>query len=92
MNAERPAYRAVNLLFLIVLLLQISNLFLLSMPQYVRLILNQALFVLLPAYLYLRLTRSADQPPPEVGPAPAEGASKGLAGRRPTGAWSMARA
>jgi membrane protease YdiL (CAAX protease family) len=49
--------RNINLLFLIVLVLQLSNLFLLWMPQYVRLILNQALFVFLPAYLYLRLSR-----------------------------------
>ncbi len=49
--------RAVNLLFLIVLLLQLSNALLLWLPQYVRLILNQALFVFLPAYLYLRITR-----------------------------------
>ena len=57
MRADPATYRAVNLLFLIVLLLQVSNVLLLWMPQYVRLILNQALFVLLPAYLYLRLTR-----------------------------------
>ena len=47
----------VNLLFLIVLVLQASNLLFLWMPQYVRLTLNEALFVFLPAYLYLRLTR-----------------------------------
>ena len=55
--ATKPDYRTINLLFLLVLLLQISNIFLLWLPQYVRLILNQLLFVFLPAYLYLRLTR-----------------------------------
>lgn len=54
--------RNINLLFLIVLVLQLSNLFLLWMPQYVRLILNQALFVFLPAYLYLRLSRQPVRP------------------------------
>jgi membrane protease YdiL (CAAX protease family) len=53
----KPDYRTINLLFLLVLLLQISNMFLLWLPQYVRLILNQLLFVFLPAYLYLRITR-----------------------------------
>lgn len=57
MSHHTKEYRAVNLLFLIVLLLQLSNALLLWMPQYVRLILNQALFVFLPAYLYLRLTQ-----------------------------------
>jgi membrane protease YdiL (CAAX protease family) len=54
--------RNINLLFLIVLVLQLSNLFLLWMPQYVRLILNQALFVFLPAYLYLRISRQPVRP------------------------------
>ena len=57
MSHHTKEHRAVNLLFLIVLLLQLSNALLLRMPQYVRLILNQAFFVFLPAYLYLRLTR-----------------------------------
>jgi membrane protease YdiL (CAAX protease family) len=39
---------------LIVLALQLLNFFLLSVPQYPRLILNEALFVLLPSLLYLR--------------------------------------
>ena len=51
------SFRAVNLLFLIVLCLQASNLFFTGIPQYLRLILNEALFVFLPAYLYLRYTR-----------------------------------
>jgi membrane protease YdiL (CAAX protease family) len=50
-------FRPINLLFLLVLLLQVSNMFLLWLPQYVRLSLNQLLFVFLPAYLYLRLKR-----------------------------------
>jgi membrane protease YdiL (CAAX protease family) len=54
---SRSTVRTVNLLFLLVLLLQVSNLFFLWMPQYLRLTLNQVLFVFLPAYLYLRLTR-----------------------------------
>jgi membrane protease YdiL (CAAX protease family) len=48
---------AVNILFLIVLILQASNLLFLWIPQYIRLTLNQAFFVFLPAYLYLRLNR-----------------------------------
>jgi uncharacterized protein len=51
------SYRAVNLLFFLVLSLQALNLLFTWLPQYVRLNLNQALFVFLPAYLYLRLTR-----------------------------------
>jgi membrane protease YdiL (CAAX protease family) len=50
-------YRAVNLLFLLVLSLQTANAVFMWLPQYVRLSLNQALFVFLPAYLFLRLTR-----------------------------------
>lgn len=53
----QASYKTIHLLFLLVLLLQIANIFLLWLPQYVRLILNQLLFVGLPAYLYLRLTR-----------------------------------
>lgn len=57
-NLKTPSnYRTIHILFLLVLLLQIANAFLLWLPQYVRLILNQLLFVFLPAYLYLRLTR-----------------------------------
>lgn len=52
------SFRAVNLLFLLALVLQLTNLlFATFLPQYVRLILNEALFVFLPAYLYLRLTK-----------------------------------
>jgi membrane protease YdiL (CAAX protease family) len=46
-----------NILFLVVLCLQAANLLLLGMPQFVRMILNEALFVLLPALIYLRLAR-----------------------------------
>lgn len=54
----RSSLRAVNLLFLLALMLQLTNLlFMAVLPQYVRLILNEALFVFLPAYLYLRLTK-----------------------------------
>ena len=49
--------RAVNILFLFVLCLETANLLFTWLPQYVRLILNEALFVFLPAYLYLRISR-----------------------------------
>ena len=51
------SFRAVNLLLFIVMCLQVANVALMWMPQYVRLILNEILFVFLPAYLYLRFTR-----------------------------------
>jgi membrane protease YdiL (CAAX protease family) len=54
---KKTDFRSINLLFLLVLLLQVSNMFFLWLPQYVRLSLNQLLFVFLPAYLFLRLTR-----------------------------------
>lgn len=50
----RPTIKQVNLLFLIVLLLQASNLWFTWLPQYVRLILNQACFILLPTLIYMR--------------------------------------
>ena len=53
----KNSIRAVNILFLIVLCLEAANLFSAWLPQYVRLILNEALFVFLPAYLFLRITR-----------------------------------
>jgi len=53
----KSSLRAVNLLFLGMLCLELANAFFTWMPQYVRLILNEALFVFLPAYLYLRFTR-----------------------------------
>ena len=53
----KNSIRAVNILFLIVLCLEAANLFFAWLPQYVRLILNEALFVFLPAYLFLRITR-----------------------------------
>ena len=55
-KSTHNAPRAVNLLFLIVLILMIANAALMWLPQYVRLSLNQLLFVFLPAYLYLRRT------------------------------------
>lgn len=54
---NKSSIRTINVLFLIVLILQAANLLFMWMPQYVRLTLNQAFFVFLPAYLYLRLTR-----------------------------------
>lgn len=53
----KSSLHAVNLLFFGMLCLELANAFFAWMPQYVRLILNEALFVFLPAYLYLRLTR-----------------------------------
>lgn len=49
------AFRAVNLLYFIVLCLMAANVFLAWLPQYVRLTANEILFVFLPAYLFLRL-------------------------------------
>jgi membrane protease YdiL (CAAX protease family) len=51
---NRPTIKHVNILLLIVVGLQVSNLLLTWLPAYVRLILNQALFILLPTLLYLR--------------------------------------
>ncbi len=53
----RPALYSVHILFLVVLCLQATNLLLFEMPQFVRMILNEALFVLLPALIYLKLAR-----------------------------------
>lgn len=52
--SRRHSVFTVNLLFLIILLLQLLNFFLADIPQYVRLILNEAFFILLPSLLYLR--------------------------------------
>ncbi|NLL43361.1 MAG: CPBP family intramembrane metalloprotease [Firmicutes bacterium] len=52
--SNRHSVHSVNILFLIVLLLQLMNFFAADMPQYPRLIANEALFVLLPSLLYLR--------------------------------------
>lgn len=52
--SRRHSVFTVNLLFLIVLFLQLLNFFLADIPQYVRLILNEAIFILLPSLLYLR--------------------------------------
>ena len=54
---KRPSVYAVNILFLIVLCLQVVNFLFLEMPQFVRMILNEALFVLLPTLIFLRLMR-----------------------------------
>ena len=51
---KRPTIKQVNLLLFIVICLQASNLLLAWLPTYVRLILNQALFILLPTLIYLR--------------------------------------
>lgn len=53
----KNSIRSVNILFLVVLCLEAANLFFTWLPQYVRLILNEALFVFLPAFLFLRITR-----------------------------------
>lgn len=53
MNERRSLY-SVNILFLIVLTLQTVNFFFLDQPHFLRLILNEAFFVLLPALIYLR--------------------------------------
>jgi membrane protease YdiL (CAAX protease family) len=52
--SQRHSVYSVNILFLIVLALQLLNFFFLGIPQYPRLILNEAFFVLLPSLLYLR--------------------------------------
>lgn len=54
-------FRAVNLLYLLVLVLMLANALLAWLPQYVRLALNEILFVFLPAYLFLRLRRQTGQ-------------------------------
>jgi membrane protease YdiL (CAAX protease family) len=51
---KQNTIRAVNFLYLAVLGLMVSNVFLTWLPQYVRLILVQVLMVFLPAYLFLR--------------------------------------
>lgn len=57
MMYRRLSIYGVNVLFLIVLCFQAMTLFLLEMPQFVRMILDEALFVLLPALIYLKLAR-----------------------------------
>jgi len=47
---------SVNLLYFIVMCLMVANMLLAWMPQYVRLALNEILFVFLPGYLFLRLS------------------------------------
>jgi membrane protease YdiL (CAAX protease family) len=51
------AFRPINLLYFSVLCLMVANTWLVWMPQYVRLVLNEILFVFLPGYLYLRWSR-----------------------------------
>lgn len=50
------AVSRVNWLYLIVLGLMVANIFLAWLPQYVRLTLNEILFVFLPGYIFLRFT------------------------------------
>lgn len=57
MLLQRPAIRHVNLLLLVVLCLQASNVLFVWLPTYARLILNQVLFILLPTLIYLRWAR-----------------------------------
>lgn len=52
--SRRYSVYGVNGLFLLVLVLQSANFLVQDMPQYVRLILNEALLVLLPSLVYLR--------------------------------------
>jgi membrane protease YdiL (CAAX protease family) len=59
----RLSLKPVNLLFLGVLCLMLANSFMTWLPQYVRLILNEAFFVFLPAWLYLRWERRRGGPP-----------------------------
>lgn len=54
MPDKRPEIKHVNLLLLIVLCLQASNVLFMWLPTYLRLILNEALFILLPTLIYLR--------------------------------------
>lgn len=51
---KTPTIKQVNLLLFIVICLQASNVLFAWLPVYVRLILNQALFILLPTFIYLR--------------------------------------
>ncbi len=55
--SQRPKIYHANILFLVVLCLQATNFLFWGMPQFVRMILNEALFVLLPALVYLKLAR-----------------------------------
>jgi len=59
----KTSLRSVNLLYLFIMLLMVANLALTFIPHYVRLILNEALFIFLPAYLFLRyFEKSRTQP------------------------------
>ncbi|MFO7540949.1 MAG: hypothetical protein R6X32_23145 [Chloroflexota bacterium] len=59
---NRSSIRHVNILLLIVIGLQVSNLLFTWRPAYVRLILNEALFILLPTLLYLRWAKLPVRP------------------------------
>lgn len=50
-------FRSVNLLYFLVICLMVANLLLVWLPQYVRLTINEILFVFLPGFIYLRATR-----------------------------------
>jgi membrane protease YdiL (CAAX protease family) len=50
----KSSLRAANLLYLVVMVLMVANLALTFIPHYVRLTLNQAFFIFLPALLFLR--------------------------------------
>lgn len=50
-------FRSVNLLYFVVICLMVANLLLVWLPQYVRLTINEILFVFLPGFIYLRATR-----------------------------------
>ena len=52
--SQRHSVYSVNILVLLVLVLQLLNFFLASVPQYPRMILNEFLLVLVPSLLYLR--------------------------------------
>lgn len=54
---SKNSIQTVNILFLFVLCLETANLLFTWLPQYVRLNLNEALFVFLPDYLFLRIIR-----------------------------------
>ncbi|HSV85470.1 MAG TPA: type II CAAX endopeptidase family protein [Levilinea sp.] len=51
---RQAALRPVNLLYLVVMVFMLANLALSFIPQFVRLNLNEALLIFLPAYLFLR--------------------------------------
>jgi len=54
---QSSAFRAANLLYLIVLCLMVGNILLAWLPHYVRLAINEILFVFVPGLIYLLATR-----------------------------------